>query len=173
MSLTDNFSKKLLFFEILDLLINQIEIRFKDISSLNFLELTDSNKFDVFSRNFSEKQFNSLINNYRGFFNNERLKRELQVLYSDKLIFSNSPTVREMNSFIKMISLPMFRKYTGLFTRGIFLNFFLPQPIIHIATISSFQILKIIITESTMDLSSVSLTLKQKIFVNSKNVFLQ
>jgi hypothetical protein len=98
--LTDNFSKKLLFFEILDLLINQIEIRFKDISSLNFLELTDSNKFDVFSRNFSEKQFNSLINNYRGFFNNERLKRELQVLYSDKLIFSNSPTVREMIEFI-------------------------------------------------------------------------
>jgi hypothetical protein len=26
--------------------------------------------------------------------------------------------------------------YTGLFTRGVFLNFFLPQPIIHIATIS-------------------------------------
>jgi hypothetical protein len=25
---------------------------------------------------------------------------------------------------------------TGLFTRGVFLNFFLPQPIIHIATIS-------------------------------------
>jgi hypothetical protein len=76
--LTNNLSKKLLFFEILDLLINQIEIRFKDISSLNFLELIDSNKFDVFSRNFPEKQLNSLINNYRGFFNNERL----QVLYS-------------------------------------------------------------------------------------------
>jgi hypothetical protein len=27
-------------------------------------------------------------------------------------------------------------RYTGLFTRGVFLNFFLPQPIIHIATIS-------------------------------------
>jgi hypothetical protein len=93
-------SKKLLFFEILDLLIKQIEIRFKDISSLNFLELIDSNKFDVFSRNFPEKQLNSLINNYRGFFNNERLKRELQVLYSDKLIFGNSPTVREMIEFI-------------------------------------------------------------------------
>jgi hypothetical protein len=39
--------------------------------------------------------------------------------------------------------------YTGLFTRGVFLNFFLPQPIIQIATISWFQILKIIITEST------------------------
>jgi hypothetical protein len=64
------------------------------------LELIDSNKFDVFSRNFPEKQFNSLINNYRGFFNNERLKRELQVLYSDKLIFGNSPTVREMTEFI-------------------------------------------------------------------------
>jgi hypothetical protein len=71
--LTDNLSKKLLFFEILDLLIN-IYIY----------------KFDVFSRNFPEKLFNSLINNYRGFFNNERLKRELQVLYSDKLIFSSN-----------------------------------------------------------------------------------
>jgi hypothetical protein len=64
------------------------------------LELIDSNKFDVFSSNFPEKQFNSLINNYRGFFNNERLKRELQVLHSDKLIFGNSPTVREMIEFI-------------------------------------------------------------------------
>jgi hypothetical protein len=63
-------------------------------------------------------------------------------------------------------------RYTGLFTRGIFLNFFLPQPIIHIATISWFQILKIIITESTMALSPVSLTLKQKIFCQfEKNVF--
>jgi hypothetical protein len=61
---------------------------------------------------------------------------------------------------------------TGLFTRGV-LNFFLPQPIIHIATISSFQILKIIMTESTTALRAVSLTLKQKIFVNSKNLFLQ
>jgi hypothetical protein len=71
-----------------------------DILFLNFLELIDSNKFDVFSRNFPEKQLNSLINNYRGFFNNERLKRELQVLYSEKLIFGNSPTVREMIEFI-------------------------------------------------------------------------
>jgi hypothetical protein len=61
--------------------------------------------------------------------------------------------------------------YTGLFTRGVFLNFFLPQPIIHIATISWFQILKIIITESTMALRPVSLTLKQKCLVNSKNLF--
>jgi hypothetical protein len=35
------------------------------------------------------------------------------------------------------------------------------------------SILKIIITESTMVFSIVSLTLKQTIFVNSKNVFLQ
>jgi hypothetical protein len=37
--LTDNLFKKLLFFEILDLLINQIEIRFKAISSLNFFRI--------------------------------------------------------------------------------------------------------------------------------------
>jgi hypothetical protein len=101
-------SKKLLFLEILDLLINQIEIRFKAISSFNFFELIDSNKFDVYSRNFPEKQLNSLINNYRGFFNNERL----QVLYSEKLIFGNSPTVREMIEFIKIISLPMQKSTT-------------------------------------------------------------
>jgi hypothetical protein len=63
--------------------------------------------------------------------------------------------------------------HTGLFTRGVFLNFFLPQPIIHIARISWFQILKIIITASTTVLSPVALTLKQKIFVNSKILFLQ
>jgi hypothetical protein len=42
-------------------------------------------------------------------------------------------------------------KYTELLTKGIGTSdFFLPQPIIHIPTISWFQILKIIITESTM-----------------------
>jgi hypothetical protein len=56
-------------------------------------------------------------------------------------------------------------QYRVIHERGIY-EFFLPQPIIHIATISSFQILKIIITESTTVLSPVSLTLKQKIFVN-------
>jgi hypothetical protein len=58
-------------------------------------------------------------------------------------------------------------------TRELLLNFFLPQPIIHIATTSWSQILKIIITESTMGLSFVSLTLMQKNQANSKNVFLQ
>jgi hypothetical protein len=64
-------------------------------------------------------------------------------------------------------------QHTGLFTRGVFLNFFLPQPIIHIATISSFQILKIIITESTMALSPFSLTLEHTVVVNLKKLFLQ
>jgi hypothetical protein len=66
----------------------------KPFHPLIFFELIDSNKFDVFSRNFPEKQFNSLINNYRGFFNIERLKTELQ------LTFGNSPTVSEMIEFI-------------------------------------------------------------------------
>jgi hypothetical protein len=30
----------------------------------------------------------------------------------------------------------IYRIHTGLFTRGVFLNFFLQQPIVHIATIS-------------------------------------
>jgi hypothetical protein len=76
--------------------------------------------------------------------------------------------------FIAILNLDLFGyAHAGLFTRGVFLNFFLPQPIIHIATISWFQILKIIITESTMALTPVSLTLNQKIFVNSKNLSLQ
>ncbi|KAJ8911207.1 hypothetical protein NQ315_004427, partial [Exocentrus adspersus] len=86
-----------LFFEILDIIINQIEIRFKDISSLSFLELTDHSKFDAFNRNFPEKQ---LVNNYQGFFNNEKLKRELQILYSDKFLFGNSEKITEMIKFI-------------------------------------------------------------------------
>lgn len=99
--LDDNSSTmKRLFFEILDLIINQIEIRFKDITSLSFLELTNHSKFESFNTNFPDKQFNSLIKNYQEFFNNEKLKRELQVLYSDRSIFGNSEKLTDMTEFI-------------------------------------------------------------------------
>lgn len=99
--LSDNsLTMKRLFLEIFDLIINQIEIRFKDISSLNFLELTNMSKFDAFNHNFPDAQFNSLIHNYQVFFNNEKLKRELQILYSDKTIFGNSQKISDMTEFI-------------------------------------------------------------------------
>lgn len=95
-----SLSKKRLFLEILDLLTNQIEIRFKDIQLLSFLELVDHTKFDYFNRMFPENELNCLVDNYKEFFNREKLKRELQVLYSDKTIFGNSPAIGDMTEFI-------------------------------------------------------------------------
>lgn len=96
----NSLSMKRLFLEILDLLVNQIEIRFKDISFLSFLELTNHTRFDEFNRKFPEQQLISLTTNYKDFFNNEKLKRELQVLYSDKQIFGNSSKISDMVEFI-------------------------------------------------------------------------
>lgn len=93
-------TKKRVFFEILDVLINQIEVRFKDISTLVFLDLVNCNKFSEFHKKFPESQFNSLIKNYKSSFNKEKLKRELQVLYSDKTIFGNSLNLKDMVEFI-------------------------------------------------------------------------
>lgn len=98
--LTDNSSMKRLFCEILYLIITQIEIRFKDISSLHFLELVNFNKFDIYVRNFPEIPLKSLIDNYKNFFDKDKLKRELQILYSDNAIFGNSNTLNGITEFI-------------------------------------------------------------------------
>lgn len=98
--LTDNSSMKRVYCEILDLIITQIEIRFKDISSLNFLELVNFNKFHMYVHNFPETSFKSLIDNYKNFFDNDKLKRELQILYADNAIFGNSNTLNGITEFI-------------------------------------------------------------------------
>jgi hypothetical protein len=69
-----------------------------------------------------------------------------------------SPTITYRTLLTEVVFLYSVIQYakihTGLFAKGVLLNFFLPQPIIHITTIiPCFQILKIIIiTESTMAL---------------------
>lgn len=87
--LTDNSSIKRLFCEILDLIITQIEIRFKDISSLHFLELVNFNKFDIYVRNFPEIPLKSLIDNYKNFFD-KRINSNVNYKFCNRTMLSSA-----------------------------------------------------------------------------------
>lgn len=70
-------------YEILDLLILQIDIRFKDFSSFEFVELTNEKKFKTYSKHFPEIKLSKLLKQYPNYFDEHRLRNELQVIYSD------------------------------------------------------------------------------------------
>lgn len=51
---------KALYFEILDNIIMQIEVRFKDLANLKYFALADSSKFQSFANNFPRNLINAL-----------------------------------------------------------------------------------------------------------------
>lgn len=55
---------KLIFLEILDIIINQIQVRFIDIEKLTFFDLVNVTKFSLFSKHFPQSLFKDLIKNY-------------------------------------------------------------------------------------------------------------
>ena len=73
---------KTLIYEVLDTLIMQLEVRFSDFESIQFVELLDPNHFISYKESFPSSKLNSLMNKYP-FFNSERLKNELKNIYSD------------------------------------------------------------------------------------------
>ena len=73
---------KTLTYEVLDTLIMQLEVRFSDFKSIQFVELLDPNHFISYKESFPSTKLNSLINKYP-FFNSERLENELKNIYSD------------------------------------------------------------------------------------------
>lgn len=75
---------KILFFEVLDVVVMEINTRFQDMNKLEFLCLADSSKFPIFSKSFPEKALESLNQAYPSKFNLSRLKNELSFIYSDK-----------------------------------------------------------------------------------------
>lgn len=70
-------------FEILDSLINQIETRFENFSKLEFVELTDEKMFRKYNKTFPEDKLVMLLQQYPNIFNENRLRNELSVIYSD------------------------------------------------------------------------------------------
>jgi hypothetical protein len=72
--------------------------------------------------------FNQVTSNYQFY-------PMLNILFFSSYSFALLETVGTFSK-LKNLQFATLFKHTGLFTREVFLNFFLPQPIIHIATIS-------------------------------------
>lgn len=70
-------------YEILDSLIVQINIRFEDISQLEFVELRNEKMFDIYHNTFPECKLIKLLKQYPNMFEENRLSNELCVIYSD------------------------------------------------------------------------------------------
>lgn len=70
-------------FKTLDSLINQIETRFEDLPKFEFVELTDEKMFRKYNKTFPESKFVMLLQQYPNIFDENRLRNELSVIYSD------------------------------------------------------------------------------------------
>jgi hypothetical protein len=88
-----------LYYEIIDTVVGQMEVRFQDLNELQFLALLDSQKFESFKVKFPENLLLSLKSSYGSLFHVGNLRCELVSVYrlSD---FSNK-TVIEMMKFLK------------------------------------------------------------------------
>jgi len=77
-------SFKILFYEIIDNILMQLNTRFQDTNKLLFLQLADVTKFKEYSNRFPVNALNNLKSTYSNiFYNINTLKVELEVLYSD------------------------------------------------------------------------------------------
>ncbi|KAL4153064.1 hypothetical protein QTP88_000897 [Uroleucon formosanum] len=75
---------KILFYEIIDNILMQLNTRFQDTNKLLFLRLADVTKFKEYSCTFPVNALNNLKSTYPNiFYNINSLKVELEVLYSD------------------------------------------------------------------------------------------
>ncbi|KAL4127519.1 hypothetical protein QTP88_011686 [Uroleucon formosanum] len=75
---------KILFYEIIDNILMQLNTKFQDTNKLLFLQLADVTKFKEYSCTFPVNALNNLKSTYPNiFYNINTLKVELEVLYSD------------------------------------------------------------------------------------------
>lgn len=75
-------SYRRLYYEIVDVILQNITDRFSNISKLGFLSLLDHTKYGEYSNKFPETAFQSLLRIYGRHFEVPKLKAELSVLYS-------------------------------------------------------------------------------------------
>lgn len=87
---------KSLYYEIIDVILMQIDSRFKDMQNLQFLSLVDSSKFKEYSKQFPSAALLSLTKSYPIIFKKpQRLQNELEILYGDDA-YSNVSVLRAM-----------------------------------------------------------------------------
>lgn len=76
---------KVLFYEILDHILMEMDIRFQDCDKLQFLSLGDPTKFEQYNLCFPSSAFETLFQFYGKIFTkSQRLKNELLLLYADE-----------------------------------------------------------------------------------------
>ncbi|XP_046862771.1 zinc finger MYM-type protein 1-like [Xenia sp. Carnegie-2017] len=71
-----------MFFCVVDTIVVQIDSRFESLNSRAFVSLLEHSKHEVYSRNFPERELQSLQDSYGTFFNLQALKSELIVVYA-------------------------------------------------------------------------------------------
>lgn len=76
-------SLRILYYEILDNIDTQIEVRFTDLTQLLYFSLADSSKFNEYSKDFPSEMIINMSNFYRGVFDKQKLINELSVIYHD------------------------------------------------------------------------------------------
>lgn len=74
---------KMLYFEIIDSIVMEIDSRFQDCQKIQFISLGDHKKFNEFSKKFPIDLVENLKGTYGIYFDMNRLKNELQYIYSD------------------------------------------------------------------------------------------
>ena len=94
-----------LYMAILDNLMEQIPLRFSSLESLRFLELVNPGKFDEMREVFPEEAFQSVLESYGQYFDLERLRSELQVLYSNQDLQGNRGKLCDFLLFLKDMEL--------------------------------------------------------------------
>jgi len=72
-------------YEIIDSLIVQINIRFKDFEKLEFVEIINEKMFASYKVHFPEEKLRHLFKYYSDIFDKDRLKNELYIIYADPL----------------------------------------------------------------------------------------
>ena len=89
---------KRMYFEIIDTIVMQINVRFNSLSELKFIEIFDTKKFKTFADAFPEELFQKVKTLYGKYFDTVRLKSELSAMFtSDHL---KAKTVQEMQRFL-------------------------------------------------------------------------
>ena len=76
------FQKKVIFNEIIDMIVVQIDERFSSLKNLNFVSLLNLERYNEYKINLTVSEFNILKDIHSDTFDCTRLKNELTVLYS-------------------------------------------------------------------------------------------
>lgn len=90
---------KTLFFEIIDNITMQLEIRFRDLGNLNYFALADSSKFQEYRNCFPYNLSENLTRQFTNVFDLAKFNNELSVIYNDDQ-FQNLKLVEILKLFV-------------------------------------------------------------------------